>query len=223
MLDDGQTLPEPFTKKDIVLKNKRYYSTNFVVLLKFSLAQDALNVLGLALSTSIRPEVREFYKTCLTKTADLVDMCLKLKVKLGLHQPLIYLPENQKVDKINKQEFLGNFFGRNRNLTTSEVLQLTNNYRAIEVTREVCRSFSRSMNTELKAHYERGIEMCKDHLESIKSKLDKDELPQLPTWESEIDTEGGAPFSEQVDAIQNSKFNECCCGPLRSLCFFHIP
>src|SRR3954468_2925888 len=37
---DNRALPEPFTVKDILRKDSKYYSDNFVVLLKYRLGQD---------------------------------------------------------------------------------------------------------------------------------------------------------------------------------------
>src|SRR4051812_9791926 len=57
---DNRSLPEQFTKADVDYEQK-HYSDYYVVLLKYMLAQDALPVYGLSLSTSINPEVRDFY------------------------------------------------------------------------------------------------------------------------------------------------------------------
>jgi hypothetical protein len=45
--------------------------------------------------------------------------------------------------------------------------------------------------------------MCSKQLETIQGKLEKDELPQLSTYESEIDTEE-APFSERLMLFKTS-------------------
>jgi hypothetical protein len=96
---DNRSLPEQFTKADVDFEQK-HYSDNYVTLLKYMLAQDALPVYGLSLSTSINPEVRDFYKKILNKTAQLVDMCMTLMVQHGLIQPMIYITK-QELHKMN--------------------------------------------------------------------------------------------------------------------------
>lgn len=198
MKDDNRALPEPFTANDILLKDKKFYSDNFVILLKYKLAQDALNVYGLSLSTSIHQEIRDFYKRCMNNTAELVDRCVTLLIKNGMHQPNIYLPRNQELEKIEGQSFLGKWFGKNRSLSAPEILQLRTNYESVETLRELHRSFKQTSNQELKKHFERGEMLLSKHQEGIQDKFEKDELPQLPTWESEIDNGGKPPFSDRL-------------------------
>jgi hypothetical protein len=196
--NDNRVLPEPFSEKDILKSDSKYYSDNFVVLLKYRLGQDALNLYNLNFTTAINSEVKQFYKKILSETVELMDMCADLLIKMGLHKPLIHIPRNEIADKVDEQSFLGNLFGENRPLSVPEVFQLTSNYLSTEVFRELLRSFSTTKKPELREHFERGKKICSKHLETIQEKLDKDELPQLPTWESEIDTDEGPPFSDRL-------------------------
>lgn len=168
------------------------------MLLKYRLGQDALNLYNLNFTTAINSEVKQFYKKILSETVELMDMCTDLLIKMGLHKPLIHIPRNEIADKVDEQSFLGNLFGENRPLSVPEVFQLTSNYLSTEVFRELLRSFSTTKQPELREHFERGKKICSKHLETIQEKLDKDELPQLPTWETEIDTEEGPPFSDRL-------------------------
>lgn len=196
--NDQQALPEPFTKDDILLPNSTYYTDNFVILLKFKLAQNGLNIYGIGLSTAIDQDVRVFYKGLLQKTAELVDQCINLLIQNGLHQPVIYLSKNEVSEKVQSQTFFGKVFGKERSLSAQEILQLTNNYLSTEVFHEILCSFMQTKNNTLRKHFERGKEICTSQLEAIQDKLDEEELPHLPTWESEIDKELPAPFSERL-------------------------
>ena len=194
---DNRPLPEPFTEKDILRKNSKYYSDNFVILIKYKLGQDALNLYNICFTTAVHPEVIAFYKKMLYMTVELMEQCTGLLIDRGMHQPVIHIPRNEKSEKIHHQAFLGKLFGKNRSLSAPEVLQLTSNYLSTEIYREALSSFRETETKELQAHFDRGIEMCSKQLESIQNMLDKDELPQLPTWESEVDTTS-APFSERL-------------------------
>lgn len=195
---DQQALPESFTQDDILLPKSKYYADNFVVLLKFKLAQNGLNIYGMGLSTAIDQDIRVFYKELLHKTAELVDQCINLMIQNGLHQPVIYLPKNEVSEKVQSQTFFGKVFGRGRSLSAQEILQLTNNYLSTEVFHEILRSFMQTKNNTLHKHFERGKEICTSQLEAIQDKLEEEELPQLPTWESEIDRQLPPPFSERL-------------------------
>lgn len=196
--NDRQALPEPFTKDDILLPNSKYYSDNFVVLLKLKLAQNGMNLYGIGLSTAIDQNVRVFYKGMLNKTAELIDQFIDLMIKNGLHQPVIYLPRNKESEKIQEQTFFGKIFGMERSLSALEILQLTNNYQLTEVFHELIRSFMHTKNNALRKHFERGNDICTSQLETMQGELDAEKLPQLPTLESEIDRELPPPFSERL-------------------------
>jgi len=200
---DNRVLPEPFTDSDVDTEVK-YFSDNYVILIKAKLAQDAIPIYGLSLTSAIQPEIRDFYITCLHHTAELLDRCLTLSIKQGLHQPTIHIPRNSVTEKIHEQAFLGRIFGKNRSLSAPEVLQLVTTYQSAEVIREMLRTFTGTDSPELKKHFERGQKLFADHLETIQSKLERDELPQLPTWESEINVGRSAPFSERLMLFKSS-------------------
>lgn len=194
---DNRALAEPFTERDILRTESKYWSDHYVVLLKYKMGQDAMNLYNLCYSTAINPEVKAFYKKLLNGTIELMDMLNELYIKLGLHKPLILIPKNETVEKVNEQSFLG-FFHKNRPLSAPEIFQLTNNYLSTEVFRELLRSCCQTNTIELKEHFERGKKICTKHLKTIQEKLEKDEIPHLPTWEFEVDTEGKAPFSDRL-------------------------
>jgi hypothetical protein len=136
---------------------------------------------------------------CENQTAELVDRCTALITEKGLDQPLIYIPREEKAEKIHSQAFLGKLFGKNRALSSPEVVELMVNYKSVEVQRELFRSFSLTISKDIQNHYKRGIEICNKHLDLIQNMLEKNELPQLPTWESEIATQViFAPFSDRL-------------------------
>ncbi|MFC4025537.1 DUF3231 family protein [Oceanobacillus longus] len=194
---DRRALPEGFTEKDILRSDSKYYSDKFVVLLKYILGIDALNLYSLSFSTSRNPKIRAFYKKMLTDTTVLIERCMEFIIKNGMDQPIIHIPRTEVVEKIHEQDFLGKMFGKNRPLSTPEVQQLTTNYYSTEVLRELLRSFCPTETTEIKEHFERGTKLFSKQLEAIQDKLQKENVPQFPTWETDIDTDR-APFSERL-------------------------
>ncbi|WP_407272513.1 DUF3231 family protein [Radiobacillus sp. PE A8.2] len=200
---DNRALPEAFTEEDILLRDSKYYSDQFVIILKYSLGQAALNLYSLSLSTSINAKIRTFYKKLLSDTAELVDQCIELFIGNGMHQPIIHIPRTKVIEKIHNQDFFGKIFGKNRPLSTPEVQQLTTNYYSTEVLRELFRSFGQTKTLEIREHFERGVKLCSKQLESIQNMLEKEDLPQFPTWESEIQTDE-APFSERLALFKSS-------------------
>jgi hypothetical protein len=50
----------------------------------------------------------------------------------------------------------------------------------------------------LEQHFLRGAEIMDKHLQIFQSRLSESDLPQLPTWESEITDSALSPFSERL-------------------------
>jgi hypothetical protein len=186
-------------KQDVDIKGPRLYSDNFILLTKYTLSQDANAVYSFSLSTSTHSDIRQFYESCLINSAKLHNQCADIIVKKGLHHPEIHIPEPERVEKVDKQRFLAGWLTDKRPLTAQEISALTFNFKGREVHKELLRSFAQiASSKELRGHFQRGVEICQKHLDIIQSILTENDLPKLPTWESEITDSTAAPFSERL-------------------------
>lgn len=203
----GHPLPEGFTNEDLNYKTPALYDDNIILLVKYILAQDGGLVYSAALAESTRSDVRQYFLTCLTRTANLIDQLVGLMEKKGLFHPKINLPVPGSIEKVHKQSFINGWFSGRRPLNAEEITRIVSNFRNMEVIREFLKSFNQiTSSNQLQEHFKRGEQIAKKHLDVFQSLLEADDLPQLPTWENEITESTVAPFSERLMLFKTSIF-----------------
>lgn len=203
----GHPLPDGFSEHDINWSAPKKYSDHFVLLIKNKLVQDAVVVSTMALGSSTRKDIRNFFEKQLQQGSRIINICLDLIYKKGLYHPL-HIPFPEESEKISSsQSFLGSFFVGTRPVSTAEIFNLVANFQSTEVLSVFFKSFAQfelSKENGIKQHFERGAEIMDKHLEIFQTLLSKNNLPQLPTWESELTDSIIAPFSEKVILFKSS-------------------
>lgn len=120
-------------------------------------------------------------------------------LKRGLLQPRIQIPTPPRIEKVDTQHFISGIFTDTRPLNALEISQLVYNHRATEVHKEFTKGAAQVTNSEeLKGFYQRGVKIFNNQLEILQLSLSHNELPMLPTWETEILDTTDSPFSERI-------------------------
>lgn len=195
----GYPLPQGFSEQDVDMDCPPLYTDNSMLVTKYMLSKDALVVYALSLSSSTRPDIRQFYENCLLNTARLNNICADIVIKKGLHNPLFHIPEPERIEKVDKQSFLSGWFTDRRPINALEINQLTYNFKSMETQKELLRSFAQTTKTkELKEHFQRGVDIINKQQDILQGILSENGLPKLPTWESEVTDSTEAPFSDRL-------------------------
>jgi len=199
--------PQGYSMEEFNVKAPTLYKDNIILLVNLILAQDAGTLYSVALSTATHSDVRQYYLTCANRTNNLINQIVELMEKKGLFHPKVSLPVPSSIEKVERQSFVGNWFSGKRPLNAEEITQVTSNLTNIEVSKEFFRSFIQiTSSKQLKEHYKRGEEIAKKHSKILKSLLADHNLPQPPTWESEITESTVNPFSERMMLYKVSVF-----------------
>ncbi|KGE20713.1 DUF3231 family protein [Paenibacillus wynnii] len=192
-------LPQKFDNSDVDLNAPAICTDNFTLLIKLGLVQAAQVVYSMALNTSIRKDIRLFYQECQKNTTELFIRLSDLSIKKGLNLPDLHIPIPNHVEKVSKQSFLAGWFADRRPINAIEIALLEFNFRSTEFHKTFLKSFAQITNTpELKEHFVRGADIYEKHLEIFQSILTENDLPKLPTWESELTDTTISPFSERL-------------------------
>lgn len=195
----GHPVPDGFDEQDVDVKSQPLYSDNFILFTKFILAQDGCIFYSLFLATSTNSDIRQFYEYCWTNAKNIYNQCTDIMVKKGLHHPKLHVPKPERVDKVDHQSFLAGWFTDRRLLNVQEISQLEFCFKAVEHQKEFLKSFAQtSQSKELRNHFQRGSEILQKHLVIFQDILSENDLPHLPTWESEITDLTVAPFSDRL-------------------------
>lgn len=197
--DIDYPLPNGFNEQDVDVKGQPLYSDNFILYTKLVLAQDACTFYSMSLATSLSSEIRQFYEHCWNNAKDLYNQCTDIMMKKGLHHPKLHVPKPERVDKVDKQSFLAGWFTDRRPLNVQEISHLASCFKATEHHKEFLKSFVQTTQSkELRHYFQRGAEILQKHIEVFQRLLSENDLPHLPTWESEILDSTISPFSERL-------------------------
>ncbi|WP_404332051.1 DUF3231 family protein [Mesobacillus maritimus] len=192
-------LPQKFDQNDVDIDAPAICTDNFTGIIKYQLSQAAHIVYSLSLSTSTRKDIREFYQECLKNSAELSNRLADFIIKKGLHHPEIHIPTPNHAEKVSNQRFLAGWFAERRPINTAEISQLVFNFKATELHKTFMKKFAQvTPSKKLKKHYERGVEILQKHLDIFQSILTENDLPKLPTWESELTDTAVSPFSDRL-------------------------
>ncbi|WP_134702047.1 DUF3231 family protein [Ammoniphilus sp. YIM 78166] len=194
-------LPEGFSEQDINWDAPKIYSDNAVILVKKKLVEDALVANTLSLGSSFRKEIRDFFEKQLVNGTKLLNMLLDLIYQRGLLHPL-HISTPERIEKVKHSFlFLGGIMEGNRPLNTAEVFNLELNFHETEVLSLFFKSFAQfdlTKDKKLDQHFLRGAEIMDKHLQLFQNRLSESELPELPTWESELGDSTISPFSDRL-------------------------
>lgn len=103
-----------------------------------------------------------------------------------------------KIDFIDKENFMTGWFGRRRPLLGIEVTHLMINAFHNELAMQMCTGFSQvSKDKELREHFLRGKNLCKHIVSSIHDVLEESEVPAAISWDQSVTNSSDAPFSDQ--------------------------
>ncbi|WP_100404682.1 DUF3231 family protein [Bacillus solitudinis] len=192
-------LPQKFDKEDVDVNSPAVCTDNFSLFIKYNLTQIASIGYSLSLNTSTRKDIRSFYQECIKNSVELYNRLADLMVKKGLHHPEIHISTPNLAEKVRKQSFLAGWIGEIRPINSAEIGQLVYNFKSTEFQKTFLKIFAHiTSSNELKNHFERGAVIYKKHLDIYQSILTENDLPQLPTWESEMIDTNISPFSDRI-------------------------
>ena len=197
--DANHPLPEPFNNTDVDMNAPAICTDNFTIIIKLGLVQASQVVYSMALNTSVRRDIREFYLESQKNASELYMRLKDLLIKKGLHQPLIHIPIPDHVEKVSKKNFMAGWFADRRPINAVEISLLEYNFRSTEFHKTFLKIFAQvTPSRKIKDHFARGVEIYQKHQDIFQSILSENDLPKLPTWESELTDTTISPFSERL-------------------------
>ncbi|WP_235848339.1 DUF3231 family protein [Litchfieldia alkalitelluris] len=196
-----ENFPKPtgFTKLDVNLNAPRLYTDTFYLFYIQNMAKIGGNGYSLSLATCARKDIREFFTECVTNSANLFNKSSDVLLSKGLflRPPQINLPN--RVDFVTKQSFLTGWFGKNRPLTSIEIMNLYFNIERNQLGRSLLMGFSQcAKEAEVRAYVERGVKIAAKHIEVFSSILKESDLPTPMTWDTAPTESTQSPFSDKL-------------------------
>ncbi|MEK3889465.1 DUF3231 family protein [Bacillus sp. FSL K6-3431] len=192
-------IPMGFTDQDVIPQAPKLFSDTFVLMYLREMSILAMAGSGAALGLVTRPDVVDFHKKVLKEGIGLQDQTRDLMLKQGTYVRPPYISVPDKVDFVEKQQFLAGFFGKKRTLTSVEITHLFLNIQTNSIGKVLMMGFAQTAkNEEVKQFLLRGGKIAQKHMEVFGSFLLKEDIPAPMSWDSAVSDSTANVFSDKL-------------------------
>ncbi|WP_404451879.1 DUF3231 family protein [Virgibacillus necropolis] len=198
-IQENFPLPIGFTDEDVNLGAPRLFSDEFYLhYLKYT-SKAGMSIYSIAIPLMTRKDIRDFFIDTFNLTVDLINEVNDLLMVKGFNMKPPQIPTPEKVDFINKQDYLSGFFGDNRPPHALEIAHLYDNIENNVTSKGLLIGFSQVAKTnKVQKYFLRGKELTNKHIKACSQQLNKDNLPSPPLLDDQISTSTFSPFSDKL-------------------------
>lgn len=186
-------------EKDVNLKVPRLFSDDLCLYFSEILTVHGFTAYSLAVSTSGREHIRNYFSDCLTSAMELYNKIVKLCQSKGLFAEYPVLPPPKQVEYVQKTGILADLFGDPKPLTVNEINNLIFNMKKSILSRTSTLAFSQiAKSNEVRQLFRQYADRVENNLQSLGSILHQDNLPTPRSWDSHITDSTISPFSDRL-------------------------
>ncbi|OLO27893.1 hypothetical protein BTR23_18965 [Alkalihalophilus pseudofirmus] len=201
-------IPQGFTENDVNLSAPRLYSDNLYLPYLYFFGSACMGSYTTALSVSARSDIVKLFENCLTASMALSRKAKEEMLSKGIFIRPPYIPLPNKIEFVQKQNFLTGWFGNRRPLNTNEITHLYLNIQRNHLGFALLTGFSQvSSSNEVKNYMLRGKGISENHIEVFSSVLRENEIPISLGWDSYVTDSTVSPFSEKLMMFHTSVLN----------------
>lgn len=198
---ENYPLPKGFSDEDVNVHAPALFSDTFILLYIVNMGKFGISAYSIALSTSTRADIREFYTKCLASASLLYNNATSAGLEKGLILRPPHIPVPQQTEYVTDKNFLGNFLniGRERPLLGVEINHLCYNISRNVIGKTLIMGFSQvAQNIDLRNFFEIGRDISQKQIDVFSEKLSNEYLPIPVTTDSELSTSTTPPFSDKL-------------------------
>ena len=192
-------IPQGFSDKDVLPQAPKLFSDTFVLMYLRQMSILAMAASSTAIGLATREDVVAFHKRVLQAAVKLQDLTRQLMLKQGtyIRPPFISIPD--KVDFVEKLQFLDGVLGKKRALTAIEITHVFLNVQTNAIGKALITGFGQiAKKQEVKQFLKRGKQIAKKHLTIFSDFLLKEDLPAPMSWDAEVMDTTLSIFSDKL-------------------------
>ncbi|HET7657719.1 MAG TPA: DUF3231 family protein, partial [Bacillales bacterium] len=199
-VEEDFPIPIGFSSKDDVnLEAPRlFYDEFYLHYLQYS-GKAGMSLYSVAIPLVTRKDIRDFFVQALNGTVKLmtdVNDVLMSKGKLTNAPPM---PSPKKIDMVNKQFFLNDFFGKMRPLHGLEVAHLYGNINNDVTSKALIIGFKQGAKSdEVRKYLVRGKDINQNHIDQLSTKLNASNVPAPSLIDHLVTTSTTPTFSDKL-------------------------
>jgi hypothetical protein len=119
--EENYPIPHGFTDEDVNLQAPRLFADTFWLEYLLEMTIHGLTGYALALTTSTRSDLRDYYIQCNQSSMELYQKSINVLLSKGLYSRPPYISTPEKVDFVERQSFLNGWFEGKRPLNSIEI------------------------------------------------------------------------------------------------------
>ena len=193
-------IPHGFSHEDVDLNAKRLYSDGFMLAYIRNVTKYGMIKYFKSLTTSVRPDVREFFNVCIDECQSLHRNADEILIKKGffIKQPVIPVPDRVEYIYQDASLFKG-VFGDKRPMNSLEIAQVFNRLKADLIQRALLLGFSQVVQSQkIKKLFSKGKQLIDKHIRRWTKMLRDEDLAIPMSWDAEVTDSSESPFSDKL-------------------------
>jgi spore coat protein CotF len=196
---ENHPIPQGFSKEDYKLNGPSLFGDSFYLHYMKQMGRVGIGAYGLALTISARSDIRKFYEECIREATELDNKVTEILLSKGLYIRAPYISIPSKVEFVQKQSFLGHFFGEKRPLLAGEITNLYANIQTNALGKSLVTAFSQAAQSkQVREFMVRGRNLAGKHIEVLGGFLNESELKVPMTWNDTVTNSTAPAFSDKL-------------------------
>ncbi|NRD79725.1 DUF3231 family protein [Bacillus sp. BRMEA1] len=198
--NENYPMPKGFNiNYDLNPNAPKMYTDVFILFYLNNLSKLGISLSSMALTDSVREDIRNFFHEQLKKMSDLFQRTTTTLLEKGVFVRPPSITSTHETSPIANKGFLGNFFNENRELTAREANELHKNVFMNYIGKNLLIGFMQTTsNPQLKAVMQHGKELALNIIDKLGDILIQNDLPISMTWDTCVLDGETAPFSDKL-------------------------
>jgi hypothetical protein len=157
-------------------------------------------VIAMSLNTSLVREVRDFYTDLLMINTSLFNEASELTITKGIDVSAPHIPIPENIEFLSKETFFkGGLLSDPRTINALEIQEIVFSLVGMIHGISLLMGFSQvAQSNDIREYLLRGKEICSKQVNVLQSILKEEDLPTIPTFESEVTKATEPPFSDKL-------------------------
>jgi hypothetical protein len=207
---EGLPIPFGYGEEDLNIQAPSLYSDQFYLQVLMYKCRIGLVIQGLALTSSVRSDVREFYENCCSSTMQLYQRAVELLLAKGLYINPPHITTSETNDFVKKQKFLAGYLtDKRRPLLAKEISSLFQAISVCNIAKSILIGFRQSAKSKQVRNYmDNGVNLMNKALDRFSVILVKENIPIPMVSDTFVTDSTEPPFSDKLMMAKIAYTNE---------------
>lgn len=197
---EGLPIPKGFDENDVNMNAPKLFTDPFYLFYLISLGQVGMTNYALILNHVGRPDIRDFFSTCIQESIDLFNITADALQQQGLYIKAPRVEFVKNIDFIDKQNFFsGGWVGKKRSMLGREITAIFASLRYNIIGGALITGFGQVAQVKkISNYFFRGRDLSWKKVEALTQFLISENIPIPSTSDSFVTDSTVAPFSDKL-------------------------